>query len=49
MKKEEWERLQLAQEKATLMAERELERVRKQLNKQLVEENARLASAQKAQ
>ena len=44
----EWERLQLAQAKAGILAEREQERVRKQLKKQLTDENCRLASEQQS-
>lgn len=46
-RQEEWERLQLAQAKAGILAEREQGRVKKQLNKQLIDENTRLASEQK--
>lgn len=45
---QEWERLQLAQSKAGILAEREQERVRKELNKQLTDENTRLASEQQS-
>ncbi|XP_028400713.1 RIB43A-like with coiled-coils protein 2 [Dendronephthya gigantea] len=46
-RQEEWERLQLAQAKAGILAEREQGRVKKQLNKQLIDENTRLASEQR--